>query len=52
MATISMIVALAGFSVVGFQSNYIIAEELEDKGYTFAEDVKITGEFLFDKQAL
>lgn len=47
IVAISVIATLAVASVAGFQINEIIAEETEDKGYTFAEDIKITAQFTF-----
>ena len=40
-------VILSIASITGFQLTEIIAEETEDKGYKFAEDVTITGLFNF-----
>ena len=44
---LSAAVILSVASITGFQLSEIIAEEAEDKGYSFAEDVAITGVFKF-----
>ena len=50
LTTTIVIAALAVFSFELFSINEIIAEKIaEDKGYLFAEDVSITGEFSFFK---
>ncbi len=48
IAAVSIIVTLAVVSMSGFQLNEIVAEETsEKKGYTFAENTKITAIFSF-----
>jgi len=49
MVAVSIIATLALASMAGFQLNEIVAEETsEKKGYTFAENTKITAVFSFD----
>lgn len=49
IVAVSIITTLALASIAGFQLNEIIAEETsEKKGYTFAENTKITAVFSFD----
>ena len=49
MVAVSIIATLALASIAGFQLNEIVAEETsEKKGYTFAENTKITAVFSFD----
>ena len=47
IAAVSVIATLAMASIFGFQISSITAEEDEDKGYTFGEDVAITAYFKF-----
>ena len=47
LVAVSVIATLAVASIFGFQVSSITAEEDEDKGYTFAEDVSVTGVFKF-----
>ncbi len=48
IAAVSIIATLALASIAGFQLNEIVAEETsEKKGYTFAENTKITAVFSF-----
>ena len=47
IAAMSVIATLAVASIAGFQINEIIAEEGEDNGYIFAEDLKVTAQFTF-----
>ncbi len=47
LAAVSIIATLAVASIFGFQLSTITAEEDEDKGYTFGENVSITGYFKF-----
>lgn len=47
IAAVSIIATLAVASIFGFQISDITAEEDEEKGYTFAEKITITGEFKF-----
>ncbi len=47
LAAISIIATLAVASIFGFQLSTITAEEDEDKGYTFGENVSITAYFKF-----
>ena len=50
IVAVSIIATLALASMAGFQLNEIVAEETsEKKGYTFAENTKITAVFSFDK---
>ncbi len=49
MVAVSIIATLALASIAGFQLNEIVAEETsEKKGYTFAENTKITAVFSFN----
>ena len=49
IVAVSIIATLALASIAGFQLNEIVAEETsEKKGYTFAENTKITAVFSFD----
>ena len=49
IVAVSIMATLALASIAGFQLNEIIAEETsEKKGYTFAENTKITAVFSFD----
>ena len=51
IAILSVIVAIAAISTVGFQVNEIIAaDDTEDKGYNFAEGKSITGVMSFNDQ--
>ncbi len=47
LAAFSVIATLAVASIFGFQISPITAEEDEDKGYKFAENVAVTGVFKF-----
>ena len=47
ITAVSVIATLAVASIFGFQLSEITAEEDEDKGYTFGEDVAITAYFHF-----
>ncbi len=50
IVAVSIIATLALASIAGFQLNEIVAQETsEKKGYTFAENTKITAVFSFDQ---